>query len=296
MKEKYFRFIDKNLKGNFKNKKALIIGGTGGTGKALCEYALYLGMDLILCARNLELANKIKAELNAKYNNNIQILKFDFLNDEVLNDAFEFLKEQKVDYFFNDAGIYHQNIRLINNKDVTYLVNFLKPIEFINRLFSLENYKKTRFVNVASLSYMYKKVNLEDPENLKTKIKTMHYATSKRMLVLGTLILKNNGVNITLAHPGVSTTNLFDKKNNAFPKIFYYFFVPLMKIIFMNKDKAALSLLFGINGEFKLDEWSGPRGLLHSWGYPNKQKLKKSLFKELSNERIVSFIKEETGI
>ena len=113
------------------------------------------------------------------------------------------------------------------------------------------------------------------------------------MLVLSSLMLKKEGINIVLAHPGISTTNLFSKKNNAFPKIFYILIVPLMKLIFMNQEKAALSLLNAINDDYNLNEWSGPRGFLHCWGYPNKQKFDKKIIKDLNNPQIIKFIENE---
>ncbi|MDD7616465.1 MAG: hypothetical protein PUJ85_03800, partial [bacterium] len=162
----------------------------------------------------------------------------------------------------------------------------------ITKLSRLENFKETRFINVASISYKFVK-SQTDISKKPSKIKTLHYALSKRMLVLSSLMLKKEGLNIVLAHPGISTTNLFNKKNNAFPKIFYILIVPLMKLIFMNQEKAALSLLNAINDDYNLNEWSGPRGFLHCWGYPNKQKFDKKVIKDLNNPQIIKFIENE---
>ena len=100
-------------------------------------------------------------------------------------------------------------------------------------------------------------------------------------------------VKVKFDEEGISTTNLFNKKNNAFPKIFYILIVPLMKLIFMNQEKAALSLLNAINDDYNLNEWSGPRGFLHCWGYPNKQKFDKKVIKDLNNPQIIKFIENE---
>ena len=54
----------------------------------------------------------------------------------------------------------------------------------------------------------------------------------------------------------------------------------------MKSDKAALCFLKAIDSDNKdLNKWIGPRGFLHVWGYPNIQKLRKSVFKE--KEKIV---------
>ena len=292
MKEKYFKYVKNHYKNSFENKTCFLIGGTGGTGKALATYMSFLKINLILAARNLDEAEKIKNELTNKYHNKIEIIKFDFLNDEILKQAYLKIKDRKIDFFFNDAGIYHQKIKYIDGKEITNLVNFIRPIQFITKLSRLNNYKETRFINVASISYKFVK-SQTDISKKSSKIKTLHYALSKRMLVLSSLMLKKEGVNIVLAHPGISTTNLFSKKNNAFPKIFYILIVPLMKLVFMNQEKAALSLLNAINDDYNLNEWSGPRGFLHCWGYPNKQKFDKKIIKDLNNPQIIKFIENE---
>ena len=61
----------------------------------------------------------------------------------------------------------------------------------------------------------------------------------------------------------------------------------------MNQEKAALSLLNAINDDYNLNEWSGLKGFLHCWGYPNKQKFDKKIIKDLNNPQIIKFIENE---
>ena len=102
------------------------------------------------------------------------------------------------------------------------------------------------------------------------KNKTKRYALSKHLLTSYLLFLKESqNINITLTHPEIAVTKLFDKKNKAYNKLFYLFVPSIMKLIFMNSAKASLSILKGINCDYTpLTKWVGPRGLFHLWGYP----------------------------
>ena len=61
-----------------------------------------------------------------------------------------------------------------------------------------------------------------------------------------------------------------------------------MKIIFMNPNKAALSLLKCINEDnLPFNKWIGPRGLFHAWGYPNIQAIKEGLLEELKDKELL---------
>ena len=98
--------------------------------------------------------------------------------------------------------------------------------------------------------------------------------------------LKDHGVDITFTHPGVVKTKLFNTNKTSITSKIYNFFANIFLSIFMKSDKAALCFLKAIDSDNKdLNKWIGPRGFLHVWGYPNIQKLRKSVFKE--KEKIV---------
>ena len=63
MKEKYFKYVKNHYKNSFENKTCFLIGGTGGTGKALATYMSFLKINLILAARNLDEAEKEKINI-----------------------------------------------------------------------------------------------------------------------------------------------------------------------------------------------------------------------------------------
>ena len=71
------------------------------------------------------------------------------------------------------------------------------------------------------------------------KNKTKRYALSKHLLTSYLLFLKESqnesqNINITLTHPEIAVTKLFDKKNKAYNKLFYLFVPSIMKLIFMD--------------------------------------------------------------
>ena len=190
------------------------------------------------------------------------------------------LKKNKITKILNNIGIYHQPTKFINNIEWTFYINYIAPFYLFEQIKDHVKENNISIINVGSISYLFKKVDYDDLQSLNVKVKTLRYSQSKSFLMAYSEKLKREGINSIIVHPGITTTNLFSKRNNAYPKIFYVCAVPLMKVIFMSYKKAALSLLLGCDKkdlqEFK---WVGPRGLLHSWGYPNVQNLKKKRFK-----------------
>lgn len=283
----YQNWIDKNIV-NLSNKIILINGVTGGIGKATVFYLAALKNELIFLVRNLNEAEIIKNELKEKYGVKIKILFFDYLNKNSLKDCLDRLKEyDHIDIFLNISGIYHQKEEYIDNVEKTFIVNYLAPSYFISSLFNI--FPSIKVIDVSSVTYSLKRIKndnfFNDKESFvnylrKIKNKTVRYGFSKRLLMEYLLFLKiYEQKNIIFVHPGVSTTNLFDKKNNAYGKWFYYFIPKLMNIIFMKPSKACLSLLLGAEvKELNNNLWIGPRGLLNFWGYPKIYKLKKDLF------------------
>ena len=106
--------------------------------------------------------------------------------------------------------------------------------------------------------------------------------------MLYSLYLKSLGYDVVLAHPGVSTTNLFSKDKKNYPALFYVLCVPIMKVIFMNPYKASLPMVKCVNEDVEDNNWVGPRGLAHAYGYPSKQKLAKNLKKDFNRDELKS--------
>lgn len=290
------KYINSNIK-NTKNKTILLNGATGSIGYEVVKFLSYLNNNLIILARNVENGLKIKQEFESLYKNKIDVLYFDYLNKDSINDVINYLKNNNInlDIFINISGIYHQKYEIIDELEKTYLVNYLMPIKFINDLFNL--YKDLKVIITDSVTYHFnvnnKKLlkinNKEDYINYLNSIKnkTKRYGITKRLLLEYLTNLKYlQNKNIIFAHPGISGTNLFKAKNKAFNKVFYLFVPSLMKLIFMSPNKASLSLIKACDvDKININRWIGPRAFIHCWGYPKIYKLSKKAYdKKITNK------------
>ena len=293
--EKYFNWVNQNII-NVTNKTILINGATGGIGSSLITYLSYLKNDLYLLVRNLKEGNILKERLEKRFHNKIEVIYFDYLDKKSLLNTLEFVKNlANLDYFINVSGIYHQAYQLIESVEKTYLVNYFRPSFFIKELLMIKPQCKIIVVSSLTSSVKLKNKNkLLNSENdlisylNNVKNKTKRYALSKHLLTSYLLFLKETqNINITLTHPGIAVTKLFDKKNKAYNKLFYIFAPSIMKLIFMDSAKASLSILKGIDCDYTpLTKWVGPRGLFHSWGYPKIYNLRKNLLNLNENSKI----------
>lgn len=293
--EKYFNWVNQNII-NVTNKTILINGATGGIGSSLITYLSYLKNDLYLLVRNLKEGNILKERLEKRFHNKIEVIYFDYLDKKSLLNTLELVKNlANLDYFINVSGIYHQAYQLIEGVEKTYLVNYFRPSFFIKELLMIKPQCKIIVVSSLTSSIKLKNKNkLLNSENdlisylNNVKNKTKRYALSKHLLTSYLLFLKENqNINITLTHPGIAVTKLFDKKNKAYNKLFYIFVPSIMKLIFMDSAKASLSILKGIDCDYTpLTKWVGPRGLFHSWGYPKIYNLRKNLLNLNENSKI----------
>ena len=293
--KKYFNWVNQNII-NVTNKTILINGATGGIGSSLITYLSYLKNDLYLLVRNLKEGNILKERLEKRFHNKIGVIYFDYLDESSLLNTLELVKNlANFDYFINVSGIYHQAYQLIEGVEKTYLVNYFRPSFFIKELLMIK--PQCKIIVVSSLTSSIKlknKNNLLNSENdlisylNNVKNKTKRYALSKHLLTSYLLFLKESqNINITLTHPGIAVTKLFDKKNKAYNKLFYLFVPSIMKLIFMDSAKASLSILKGIDCDYTpLTKWVGPRGLFHSWGYPKIYNLRKNLLNLNENSKI----------
>ena len=94
---------------NFKGKKILITGATGGIGKALVKKFLSLDGTILATGTNTEKLDSLKKEFP-----NINVLKFDISDHSKIEDFIENVTSQLVglDVLVNNAGITLDNLSL----------------------------------------------------------------------------------------------------------------------------------------------------------------------------------------
>ena len=94
---------------NFKNKKILVTGATGGIGNSIVKKFVSLNADVLATGTNSEKLD----ELRVKYPN-INVLKFDISEHERIEEFVENVNSQLkgIDIIINNAGINRDNISL----------------------------------------------------------------------------------------------------------------------------------------------------------------------------------------
>ncbi len=304
MKEnKYLKWIDKNIK-NLKEKRIVLNGATGGIGKEVAFYLSYLKNNLIFLVRNINEGEKLKEEFETKFSNHIEVIYFDFLDKCSLDNSLNKLSKYNDIYaFINIGGIYHQKEEYISNIEKTYIVNYFNSVYFIEKYIAY--FPSSKIVDVSSITYSSKKIKKKDLSSLSNpdayinylnsyKNKTSRYALSKRLKMECLLFIKDiHNINLIFTHPGISKTNLFSKKNNAYPSWFYLFVPKLMELVFMSPKKASLPMILALEiDKIKEGYWVGPKGFASSYGYPSIYKLKKDLFNKKLNKRVYELTKE----
>ena len=94
---------------NFKGKKILITGATGGIGHALVKKFVYLEGDVLATGTKIEKLDVLKKEFPK-----INILKFDISNHSKIEEFIENVSSQLtgLDILINNAGINMDNLSL----------------------------------------------------------------------------------------------------------------------------------------------------------------------------------------
>lgn len=269
---KHQKWINKNTH-SLKGKTVLIIGGTGSIGRKVINYLLGLDAYVIVAARNI---TKAKELFNEKTNLSIEYLDISDLNSI---DAFQLQidkKYPKIDVLINNAGVLNSFEKTSKQGyEMHFAANALGNYYLAKKLlFDLKD--NAKIINTSSISYNFNKINFNDFEGIFYHNSIKRYGLTKRIMTFNTLWLKDSlketNLKINLVHPGICATELFTKNKSVIYKIFY----PMMKLVFHNEDKAALSIIKGIFTETKFNEWIGPR-FLNIWGYPKTSLLNKKV-------------------
>lgn len=295
--ERYFAYANEHFV-RLQGKGVILTGATGGIGKAAARLLASLRCRLLFLVRNVKAGEELAAQLEETYGVEIKVFPYDSLDREAVSKVLSFLADEKpYDYFLSIAGIYHQPAKMIDGIEQTFRVNCLASLELILRLSAA--YPETESVQTLSLTYRtkphYQGSDLSDALSFRKYLASIHsrnerYGLSKRFLMQALVAARHEGVKVALAHPGVVCTNLFNPKNKAYPRWFYRVAPPLMRVIFMPAEEAALSLLKAAADGSKEGKIVGPGGFLHAWGYPKEYQYRRDILRDA--DRIASLLKE----
>ena len=287
-------WIQKNMP-SMLGKTVAISGATGGIGQELCRHLAGLGAALLLLDRNSERSNawieKLKVEFPAL---NARHLRLDLADFETVRAVTEELRVTPPDYLIFNAGAYHvPRYTTSIGHDNVFQINFVSPYYMAHELLPVMRERGGRIVAVGSIAHNYSHIDLEDIEFLTRKQSSKVYGNAKRFLMFALFGLDKDGKTITVAHPGITLTNI----TAHYPKLIYAIIKHPMKVIFMSPRRASLSILAAMVQETQQNEWFGP-SLFDVWGLPKKKLLKTCPADEAAKicgeaERIVENLKAQ---
>ncbi len=274
----YKKWIDKNVK-RLDGDLVIVTGADGSIGYYITYYLVYSGAKVVMAVRNIDKAKSLKDKILEQIPSaTIYIEHLDLFDLKSIKEVASILEKYNPKYLINNAGVYHLPI-LKNEEGVerTFCINFYGQYLLTKELLPVLNKNKGKIINQCSISSTWvnlKKVKFDDLNFDQEKNLTQKYAKTKIAMILATLKAKEAGIDMVLVHPGASATTLFSSSRGGFSKYFDRVVMPLMKLIFISPSKASLSTLYALNHDTKFEEWIGPRGLFHIWGYPKISKLK----------------------
>ena len=266
------KWLEKNTE-SLAGKRIAVTGTTGGLGKELCRYLASLGASLILMDRNAERSTAFRDELCESFPDiSVECLGIELSDMSSVKYACEKLKALSPDIFIHNAGAYSIPRKICDSGfDNVFQINFLAPYYIIRELLPLLREKKGHVEVVGSIAHRYSKTDPENVDFANKKQASKVYGNAKRYLMFSLYELFKNEKSVTLsvAHPGITFTNI----TAHYPKLVFAVIKYPMKIIFPKPRRACLSLLKGVFTPCEYHRWIGPR-LFDIWGLPKKKRLR----------------------
>lgn len=254
-------------------KTVAITGSTGGLGTKLCAYLASLNANLLLLNRSEKKTLAQQQAILSEYpNTRMEFVQMDQGDFENVKSVCEQLKNKEIDYLIINAGVY--NVPLVTTDtgyNNIFQINFLSPYYLVKTLLPHLQERKSKVVVVGSLAHHFSKLDATDADFSHHKGANKIYGNSKRFLLFSMFELFKNqtDVKLTIAHPGVTLTNM----TNHYPKAINWFIKGGIKIVFPSPQKAALSVIDGLFTDCGYCEWIGP-SVFGIWGKPKKRKLR----------------------
>ncbi len=268
---KYSKWLEKNTS-SLCSKTVAITGSTGGLGQELCRYCAHLGADLLLLDRDPKRSSANRQRILGEFPSvNVDLITCDLEDMDSVRAATDELERRRPDAIIHNAGAYSiPRCICTTGYDNIFQINFVSPYYMTRRLLPILKENGGRVVAVGSIAHNYSKTDMNDIDFHTRSKASLAYGNAKRHLMfsLYELFDKNNASGLAVTHPGITFTNI----TAHYPRLIFAIIKHPMKIIFMRKDKAALSILRGLFEDCPRLEWIGPR-VFNVWGLPRRQKL-----------------------
>ncbi len=211
------RAIQKISKASMKDKTCVITGATSGVGlEILKRISEGQGNSIIIC-RNKEKAETIKAELEFKYNVNIDIYIANFKDLGQVRKVAEEIdnKYKKIDVLINNVGIHSTTKEYTSNGiEQVFCINHLASFLITNILLDkMIKSSPSRIIQVNSEGHRFNGLNIKDinwKKRVYTGLRGYGAAKTAQLLTVWEFAdkLKNTGVTINAVHPGDVRTNI----------------------------------------------------------------------------------------
>ena len=189
---------------NFKDKKILITGATGGIGKALVKKFVSLEGNVLATGTKTEKLNALKKEFP-----NINILKFDISDHSKIEEFIENTSSQLsgLDVLINNAGINMDNLSLrMKNEEWKKVIDVNLGATFFLCKYAIKKMLKNKYGRI---------VNITSIVGHTGNLGQANYAASKAAIIgmsksLAIEYAKKN-ITINCVSPGFIQSNMTDK-------------------------------------------------------------------------------------
>ena len=202
------------------HKNILITGANSGLGFESAKYFAAKEARVFLAARNLDKANKAKAQILVDYPHSaIDVIPLDLASFASIDEAVRtmMIKVDHLDILLNNAGLMAIPYQTTQEGfEMQMGVNHLGHMRLTLGLLPLMS-EGSRIVNVSSMAYLQGRLDFNNMLYEKGGYSAFgSYGRSKLANLLFTqglideLKRQNRSILVTSAHPGVAKTNLFD--------------------------------------------------------------------------------------
>jgi NAD(P)-dependent dehydrogenase (short-subunit alcohol dehydrogenase family) len=199
------------------NKLCVLSGATSGVGLAAARRLAMGGANLVLVCRNKDKGEAVKAELEAAYPIDADVVLADFSLLSDVRDAAEIIRQRYpvIDILINSAGLHStQRFTTDDGNELVFQANHLAP--FLLTMLLLNNIiqsEQGRIIQVNSQGHRFGGLRMDDLDwQRRPYIGLRAYGASKtaQLMTVMTLsqLLEETNVTVNAMHPGGVRTNI----------------------------------------------------------------------------------------
>jgi|TARA_B100001029_G_scaffold167207_1_gene160210 3-oxoacyl-[acyl-carrier protein] reductase len=135
---------------NFKNKKILVTGATGGIGREIVKKFVSLEGEVLATGTNIEKLDSLKKEFS-----NIKVLNFDISNHEKIEEFIEKVVTQLsgLDILINNAGVNRDNLSLrMKYEEWKKVIDINLSSTFLMSKYSIKKMLKNKYGRIVNIT------------------------------------------------------------------------------------------------------------------------------------------------